>query len=61
MTMWLTDPRADCPRCGETVDRVHDHDCDGELPFEGRCPMCGEDFESYMTHIQFCEGGGSAP
>jgi len=54
-------PRAECPRCGNSVDVREDHDCDGELPFDDGCPMCGEDFESYMTHIQFCEGGGSAP
>ena len=50
-------PRAECPRCGDVVDVREDHDCDCELPFDGGCPMCGERFESYTTHLQRCDGG----
>ena len=53
-------PRAECPRCGDVVDVRDDHHCDGELPFDGGCPLCGEDFESYTTHIQMCDPGVSA-
>jgi len=46
----------ECPRCGEEVDMLSEHLCDGELVFDGVCPMCGEPYESYTTHIQWCDG-----
>lgn len=57
MTHRLDEPRAECPRCGEVVDYLGGHDCDGELVFDGVCPMCGEAYDSYTTHLQRCDGG----
>jgi len=47
-----------CPRCGEVANMLGEHSCDGELVFDGVCPMCGEPYESYTTHIQWCDGEG---
>ena len=56
MSKTVDGPRAECPRCGDLVGLLADHDCDGELVFDGRCPMCGEQYQSYTTHIQTCDG-----
>ena len=55
MSKTVDGPRAECPRCGDLVGLLADHDCDGELVFDGRCPMCGEQYQSYTTHIQTCD------
>ena len=48
--------RAECPRCGEIID-VNSHDCDGELAFDGTCPMCGQAYDTYLEHLKSCDGG----
>jgi transcription initiation factor IIE alpha subunit len=55
MSKSLDEYHAECPRCGEIVEYL-DHDCDAELLFDDGCPMCGEAFDSYTTHIQTCDG-----
>jgi len=29
----------------------------GSKPFDGTCCMCGENYQSYTTHLQRCDGG----
>ena len=46
----------DCQRCGASDVDPEEHDCDRELPFGGDvCPMCGEVYESYLTHLSNCD------
>jgi hypothetical protein len=48
--------RYDCHRCGEQGIDLENHNCPAELPFDGeRCPMCGEPYDSYLTHLSRCE------
>jgi hypothetical protein len=44
-----------CPRCGEVANMLEDHSCDVEPVFDGVCPMCGEPYERYLTHLQRCD------
>jgi len=45
-----------CPRCGEVANMLEEHSCDVEPVFDGVCPMCGEPYERYLTHLQRCDG-----
>lgn len=47
----------ECPRCGEIVAVDGTHDCDGDLEFDGSCPMCGERYDTYLEHLKDCDGG----
>lgn len=47
--------RARCQRCGEIVPWGAEHDCPkpaiGQLQ-DGRCPMCGQPVDDYLTHLR---------
>lgn len=56
MRVWPDRVEYECPRCGASDVDIETHDCDAELPFDGdTCPMCGERYEEYLTHLSRCE------
>lgn len=60
-----------CPRCGRPVNRKHESACRAahDSPFAstgwmhreggetGTCAMCGQEYESYLDHLQECPAG----
>ena len=57
MTHRLDELEATCPHCGDRVELFNGgHECP-ERTFDGFCPICGEAYDSYTTHIQQCDGG----
>lgn len=46
----------ECHRCGADDVDPETHDCGAELPFDGdRCPMCGDRYEGFLSHLSDCE------
>jgi len=47
-----------CDRCGnEKWTHAHEQICSPGPFDDGRCPMCGDEFEEYLRHLESCEGG----
>jgi hypothetical protein len=47
----------ECELCEKTVVNIEAHRavCGSESPFDGRCPMCGEAYDEYLTHLSNCD------
>lgn len=45
-----------CPNCDEAVSLEETHDCPEATPVEreDNCPMCGEDYDSWLAHLANC-------
>jgi uncharacterized protein (DUF983 family) len=48
-----------CEKCGQlfyeyTPVDTHKRLCHDAATFDGECPMCGEEYDSYLTHLSRC-------
>jgi rRNA maturation protein Nop10 len=55
----MTMEQRTCPHCGRAyLDEFHIERC-RQSPFSGTdtCPMCGDQFDSFLDHLGRCDGG----
>jgi rubrerythrin len=45
-----------CEECGGRHFEGGEHTCERDEAFSGECPMCGELYQSYTTHMTECPG-----
>ncbi|MFC7175518.1 hypothetical protein ACFQL0_22660 [Haloplanus litoreus] len=58
--MFSTAGTETCERCGGPIYREgrHRQVCEADSPFDGEtCPMCGAEYDSYLSHLEYCDGG----
>jgi len=49
-------PQKRCQFCGVWVANLERHTCGcEEEEFDGVCPMCGDEYRSYLDHLAECD------
>jgi uncharacterized protein (DUF983 family) len=48
-------PQKRCPECGRWTSNFDWHDCGEQEDFDGTCPMCGEQYRSFLDHLSECD------
>ena len=49
-------PKKRCQFCGVWVSDLEWHTCGcSEEEFDGVCPMCGDEYRSYLDHLSECD------